>query len=127
MARKPTPNLTESELRLMDVVWNRGEATVHDVIDALPHQSRPAYNTVLTTLRILEMKGYLGHDKRGRAHVYRPLVSRDKARRKALRHMVRSFYEDSPELLMLNMLEDKQLSPDEIERLRDVLNRLDRS
>ena len=127
MARKPTPNLTESELRLMDVVWDRGEATVHEVIDALPDQSRPAYNTVLTTLRILEMKGYLGHDKRGRAHVYRPLVSRDKARRKALRHMVRSFYEDSPELLMLNMLEDKQLSPDEIERLRDVLNKLDRS
>jgi predicted transcriptional regulator len=73
------------------------------------------------------MKGYLGHDKRGRAHVYRPLVSRDKARRKALRHMVRSFYDNSPELLMLNVLEDKQLTRDEIERLRDVLDKLDRS
>jgi BlaI family penicillinase repressor len=127
MARKRTPTLTETELRLMDVVWDRGEATVHDVIDALPAQSRPAYNTVLTTMRILEMKGYLGHDKRGRAHVYKPLVSRDKARRKALRHIVRSFYDNSAELLMLNMIEEKQLSRDEIERLRVVLEKLDRS
>ena len=111
----------------MDVVWDRGEATVHDVIDALPEKSRPAYNTVLTTMRILETKGYLGHDKRGRAHVYRPLVSRDKARRKALHHVVRNFYDNSAELLMLNVLEDKQLTRDEIDRLRDVLDKLDRS
>ena len=84
MARKESPVLTEAELPLMDVIWARGTCTVSDVLEALPNDPPLAYNTVLTTLRILEEKGYLEHEKDGRAFVYKPRVPRDQARRSAV-------------------------------------------
>ncbi len=121
MARKKTPTLTEAESRLMAIIWEAGEATVNDVVATLPEQNRPAYNTVLTLLRILEQKGYLRHIKEGRAHVYRPCVSRNQARRQVVRHMVQSFFNDSPELLLLSVLENEKLSADELERLKQMI------
>lgn len=121
MARKKTPTLTEAESRLMVVIWELGEATVNEVVAALPERDRPAYNTVLTLLRILEQKGYLRHSKEGRAHVYRPHVSRNQARQQVVRHMVRSFFNDSPELLLLSVLEDEKLSAAELERLKQMI------
>jgi predicted transcriptional regulator len=122
MARKKTPTLTETELKLMDAIWRLEEATVKDVLDVLPDRQAPAYNTVLTILRILEQKGYLKHIKRGRAHVYQPLISREQAQRKAVRHMMQSFFQDSAELLMLNILENEKLGPDELRRLHDMVD-----
>ena len=83
MARKKSANLTDAELRLMDVVWEKGEATVSEVAEALPRELGLAYNTVLTTLRILEEKGFLRHTKakEGRAFVYRAVVDREQASR----------------------------------------------
>ena len=121
MARKKTPTLTEAELRLMAAVWELGEATVNDVMAALPKGNRLAYNTVLTTMRILEQKGYLRRVKVGRAHVYRPVVSCNQARRQVVRHMVRSFFNGSPELLLLNILENENLSPEELGRLKQMI------
>ncbi len=121
MARKRTPNLTEAELRLMTVIWELGEATVNDVMQALPDDVGLAYNTVLTTMRILERKGYLNHEKHGRAHTYCPTISRIQAQSKAVRHMVQSLFNDSPQLLLLSVLESEELSPDELERLQQML------
>lgn len=121
MARKKTPTLTEAELRVMLAVWEEGEATVNDVVEAMPPDDRPAYNTVLTIMRILEQKGYLQHTKQGRAHVYRPIVSRGQARSQVVRHMVRSFFNDSPELLVLSILENEKLTPEELERLKQMI------
>ena len=118
MPRKKSPTLNESELRLMEVVWNLGAATVSDVVAALADDYQPAYNTVLTTLRILEQKGYLNHIKEGRAHIYTPTVSRDQSRKQVVRHMVQSFFNDSPELLLLSVLENEDVSPAELERLK---------
>jgi predicted transcriptional regulator len=120
LARKKSPNLTEAELRLMDVIWEKGSATVAEVAEALPPDLNLAYNTVLTTLRILENKGYLRHvkAKEGRAFVYRPVVSRADARRSALRHLVRRFFGNSAEALVLNLLDDERLSEEELERIR---------
>ncbi|HEY6343328.1 MAG TPA: BlaI/MecI/CopY family transcriptional regulator [Bryobacteraceae bacterium] len=120
MARKKSPNLTEAELRLMDVIWEKGSATVAEVAEALPQDLHLAYNTVLTTLRILENKGYLKHvkAKEGRAFVYRAVVSRDDASRSALRHLVRRFFGNSAEALVLNLLDDERLSEAELERIR---------
>ncbi|MFC1475485.1 BlaI/MecI/CopY family transcriptional regulator [Candidatus Zixiibacteriota bacterium] len=123
MARKKTPTLTEVESKLMAIVWELGEATVNDVVAVLPEKNRPAYNTVLTTMRILEQKGYLRHIKEGRAHVYRPLVSRNQARRQVVRHMVQSFFNDSPELLLLSILENEKMSPAELERLKQMIKK----
>ena len=123
MARKRSPNLTEAELRLMDVLWERGSATVADVAEALPKELGLAYNTVLTTMRILEDKGYLAHSKsdEGRAFVYRPLVGRQEAGRNAVRYLVSRFFRNSPELLVLNLLEDEELSEPELRRIRQML------
>jgi predicted transcriptional regulator len=123
LARKKSPNLTEAELRLMDVLWERGSATVADVVEALPKESGLAYNTVLTTLRILEDKGYLAHSKseEGRAFVYRPVVGREEASRNAVRYLVSRFFRNSPELLVLNLLEDEELSETELQKIRQLL------
>jgi predicted transcriptional regulator len=123
LARKKSPNLTEAELRLMDVVWEKGEATVSEVAEALPRELGLAYNTVLTTMRILEEKGFLRHSKskEGRAFVYRAVVGRDEASRTAVRYLVSRFFRNSPELLVLNLLEDEEISRKELRRIRALL------
>jgi len=118
VARKRSPNLTDAELRLMEVLWAKGSATVSEVVDALPGRPPLAYSTVLTTLRILENKGYLKHVKEGRAFVYRPLVAREQERQKAVSHLVRRFFDGSPGLLMLNLIEAEKIPPAELARLR---------
>ena len=123
MPRKKSLSLTEAELRLMDVVWDRGSATVQEVADALPRDLGLAYNTVLTTLRILEEKGYLRHTKRddARAFVYEAVVGRNEAGRNAVRYLVSRFFRNSPELLVLNLLEDEELSAKEQARIRKMI------
>ncbi|MGJ5818972.1 BlaI/MecI/CopY family transcriptional regulator [Paludibaculum fermentans] len=122
MARKRSPNLTEAELRLMDVIWDRGPCTVSDVAEALKELGL-AYNTVLTTMRILEDKGFLLHVKpvEGRAFVYEPLVGRDEAGRHAVRYLVSRFFRNSPELLVLNVLNDEDLTARELGRIRKLI------
>ena len=122
MARKKTTGLTDAELRLMEVLWSKGSATVSDVVDGLPKNVDLAYSTVLTTLRILENKGYIRHTKDGRAFVYRPVMGREQARDRALTHLVRRFFEGSPELLVLNLMESKKIDPAELERLRQRID-----
>jgi predicted transcriptional regulator len=123
LPRKPSPNLTEAELRLMQVIWDKGQATVAEVAEGLPKKLGLAYNTVLTTLRILEDKGYLAHTKPqdGRAFVYRAVVGRDEAGRKAVRYLVSRFFRNSPELLVLNLLEDENLDARELQRIRSLI------
>jgi len=113
--------LTEAELRLMEVLWQRGPSTVQQVLDALPGEKLLAYNSVLTTIRILEKKGYVGHAKDGRAHVYISLVERADAARSEVRHLVQRLFHDSHELLVLNILEDSGLKSDELQRLKQYL------
>lgn len=123
MARTRSSGLTEAEIRLMDVIWDKGSATVSDVAEALPKELGLAYNTVLTTMRILEDKGYLEHTKpaEGRAFVYRPLVGREEASRNAVRHLISKFFRNSPELLVLNVLNDEELSETELQRIRQLV------
>jgi predicted transcriptional regulator len=120
MARKQSPTLTEAELPIMDILWQKGSAVVTNVVASLAN-SAVAYNTVLTTLRILERKGYVRHTKEGRAFVYHPVVERGEANRKAVRNLVRRFFQDSPELLILNVLEDEQLAESELGRLKRLI------
>ena len=121
MARKESPVLTEAELPLIDVIWARGPCTVNDVLEALPNDPPLAYNTVLTTLRILEEKGYLEHEKDGRAFVYKPKVPRDQARRSALRLLLSRFFENSAEQLVHNLLQSEKLSAAEMKRLKKMI------
>ncbi len=126
MPRKTSETLTEAELRIMQVLWQKEYGTVQQILDALPEKPALAYNTVLTTIRILERKGYVGHDKDGRAHVYRPVVERDEASRSEIRHLVSRFFRNSHEDLVLNILEDRGIAPQELERLRKMLETVER-
>jgi predicted transcriptional regulator len=123
MARKKSIDLTEVELRLMKAIWRLGKATVPEVIEALDETPAPAYNTVLTTMTILERKGYLRHSepKVGRAFIYRPVVSLQKASGNAVSHLLRRFFGGSAEALVLNLIEDKKLSQSELKRVRELL------
>jgi len=118
---KQSATLTEAELRIMDVLWQRGSGTVQQVLDALPAKPALAYNSVLTTIRVLEKKGFVEHIKDGRAHVYAPLLERTDATRSEIRHLVSRFFKNSHEQLVLNILEDRGLDPKELNRLRQML------
>jgi BlaI family transcriptional regulator, penicillinase repressor len=107
----------------MNVLWEKGSATVHEVLQALPDHPPLAYNSVLTIIRILEKKGYLKHEKDGRAFIYTPRVDRKDATRSEVRRLVSRFFGDSHELLVLNILEEKSIDAGELARLRKLLER----
>lgn len=123
LARTKSATLTEAELRIMNVLWEKGSATVHEVLQGLTAEPPLAYNTVLTIIRILEKKGYLKHVKDKRAHVYMPKVDRKDATRFEVRHLVSRFFGNSDELLVLNILEEKSIDAEELARVRHLLER----
>jgi predicted transcriptional regulator len=123
VARKKSQTLTEAELPIMDVLWQKGAATVGDVMEGLSKDRPVAYNTVLTLMRILERKGYVQHTKDGRAFVYQPVVDRGAASRTAVRQLLNRFFNNSPELLVLNLLQNETIDQSEIERLRALTGR----
>ena len=120
MARRKSETLTEVELELMDVLWNKGKATVTDIVEALPEE-RLAYSSVLTMMRILEQKGYVAHEKEGRAFIYRPLVNRREAQQSVIGYLLRRFLDNSPEQLVVKLLEHENLGPREVKRLRKMI------
>lgn len=105
----------------MEVLWQKGPCTVQQVVDALPDTAPLAYNSVLTTIRILEKKGYVEHSKEGRAHIYAPVVDRAEAARSEVRNVVRRLFRNSHELLVLNVLEEEQIDLEELRHLRQML------
>jgi predicted transcriptional regulator len=120
---RQSETLTVAELRIMNVLWLKGSGTVQSILDALPEKPALAYNSVLTTIRVLERKGYIAHSKDGRAHVYVPLVGRKEATRTEISHLVSRFFKDSHEQLVLNILEERGIDRKELSRLRDMLDR----
>jgi predicted transcriptional regulator len=121
LARKKSPNLTEGELRLMNVIWKQAPATVGDVAASLTDDTPLAYSTVLTTLRILESKGYLRHTKKGRAFVYEPVIAQEEASRTALGYLVSRFFGGSSELLVVNLLKEETISRAELRRIKKMI------
>jgi BlaI family transcriptional regulator, penicillinase repressor len=106
----------------MEVLWKQGRATVADVTGRVG-SPKLAYNTVLTTLRTLEQKGYVAHDEDGRAFVYRPIIARSQAANSAVRQLLRRFFGDSPGVLALTLLDDTRVSNDDLTRIEKILAR----
>ena len=121
MPPKKSITLTEAELRLMKILWKRGESVVSDLVAAMPEGETLAYNSVLTTVRILEQKGYVDHRQDGRAFVYRACVAEHEASRSEVRHVLNRFFGNSRERLLLSLLGDEEISPDELQRLKDAI------
>ena len=126
MPRRQSETLTEAELRVMNVLWSKGPATVQQVLDWLLADHDLAYNSVLTTIRILEKKGYLKHTKDGRAHIYRSVVARDDASRSEVRHLVSRFFGNSHRSLLLNLLQEETFDAEEVKQLRQLLEASER-
>ncbi len=121
MPPKKSNTLTEAELRLMKLLWKRGESAVNDLVAAMPKGESLAYNSVLTTIRILEQKGYVEHRQEGRAFVYRPCVEEHEASQSEIRHVLHRFFGNSRERLVLSLLGDESISPEELQRLKDAI------
>ena len=112
-------SFTERELDVMGVLWDQGGGTVAEVRERL--QDALAYTTVLTVLRTLEEKGYVGHVEEGKAYRYHPLVERQAAGSSVLKRMMRKLFKDSPELLLTHLVSDRGLSDDELRRMQRLL------
>lgn len=109
--------LSRRESQIMDVIYQLGEASVADVVERMPDD--PSYNTVRNTLGILEEKGYVTHQKKGRCYIYSPTLPAQKAKRSAMQHMLKTFFSDSPSkaiLALLNM-SDSELSEEELQEI----------
>jgi predicted transcriptional regulator len=121
MPPKKSNTLTEAELRLMKILWRRGESAVTDLVAAMPDGESLAYNSVLTTIRILEQKGYVRHRQEGRAFVYRAAVAEEEASRSEVKHLMSRFFGNSRERLLLSLLGDEEISSEELRRLKEAI------
>jgi predicted transcriptional regulator len=121
MPPKKSNTLTEAELRLMKILWRRGESAVTDLVSAMPDGETLAYNSVLTTVRILEQKGYVEHRQEGRAFIYWPCVAEQEASKSEVRHVLSRFFGNSREQLLLSLLGDDEISAEELKRLKDAI------
>ena len=106
----------------MRILWRRGESAVNDLVSAMPDGEPLAYNSVLTTIRILEQKGYVEHRQEGRAFIYRPLIAENEASRTEIRHVLTRFFGNSREQLLLSLLGDRDISRDELDRLKAAID-----
>jgi predicted transcriptional regulator len=121
MPPRKSITLTEAELRLMKMLWSRGESAVSDLVAAMPEGETLAYTSVLTTIRILEQKGYVRHRQEGRAFLYNPCVEEHEAGRSEIRHMMQRFFGNSRERLLLSLLGDEEIDPEELRRLKEAI------
>ncbi|HTJ29896.1 MAG TPA: BlaI/MecI/CopY family transcriptional regulator [Acidobacteriaceae bacterium] len=121
MPPKKSNTLTEAELRLMRILWARGESAVSDLVSSMPDGETLAYNSVLTTVRILEQKGYVTHRQDGRAFVYSPSIAENEASRSEVKHMLSRFFGNSRERLLLSLLGDEEISREELDRLKQAI------
>lgn len=112
--------LSERHLEIMQVLWEKGSATVSEVQEALADEM--AYTTVLTMLRRLEEKGYVSRAEEGRAHRYFAAVDSQAARQSALKRMTRGLFKGSPELLIAELVSQEKLSPDQLRRIRQIID-----
>ena len=121
MPPKRSITLTQAELRLMKILWDRGESTVAEMVAAISADEALAYTSVLTTIRILETKGYVSHRQGGRAFRYSACIREIEASRSEVRHVLHRFFGNSRERLLLSLLGDDEISPGELSRLKEAI------
>lgn len=118
MARPVSSTLTDSERRILEVLWKKKEASVREVADELSRSKPVAYTTVLTMFKVLDKKGLVHHRTEGRAFIYSAAISRSEARRQALENLLRSFFNDSPSVLAQHLIEEHDMDADELAALQ---------
>jgi len=121
MPKKSYLNLSNRERQIMDILYRLGQATAAEVLSLLPDP--PSYSAVRATLRILEDKGHVQHQHDGPRYVFRPAVAREKAKRSAVRHLIRTFFDGSAEQAVATLLDESssKLSSEELDRLTELI------
>lgn len=111
------------EMQIMNVVWDKGQATVHDVKDVISRGRKPAYSTILTMMRKLEAKGYLSHDVDDRTYVYSATISRQAVRQGVIGDLLDRLFEGSPSLLLNSLVEQNRISEEELREIRKLISK----
>jgi predicted transcriptional regulator len=124
MARPPVHKLSRRERQIMDIIYQRGQASVAEVMEELPDP--PSYSAVRALLRLLEEKGHLKHKEQGNRYIYAPMVPRDRARRSALQRLVQTFFDGSTEQVVATLLDlhAPKLSDGDLDKLADLIERV---
>jgi predicted transcriptional regulator len=118
--------LTATELQMMNVIWRLGPCSVHQVLDALRPERELAYTSVSTIVRILEQKGFVASVKAGRGHLYEAVIDKETYQANSLQQLVSHVFDGTPTLLVQRLLDSKQLSTEELERLRAMVRAKER-
>ena len=121
MARPRQPGLTENELEVMRVLWKESPLRVADVLERVKRNPKPAYTSLLTLVQIMEKKGYVKSEKDGKAFAYSPVLQEKRFLSSEIKRMAKRLIDGSPGDLVLNLVEDEQLSREEISALKRLL------
>jgi BlaI family penicillinase repressor len=124
MGARMAITFTDREADVMQVLWEHGPSVVAEVQEKI--SDKLAYTTILTVLRTLETKGYVGHAGQGRGHRYHALIEQQLARKSALRHLTSKLFKESAELLMTHLVSDQKLSAEQVRHMRDLLAEYDK-
>ncbi|HWZ36390.1 MAG TPA: BlaI/MecI/CopY family transcriptional regulator [Mucilaginibacter sp.] len=115
--------LTKTEERVMQILWKLKTGFVKDIIDALPDEPKPPYNTISSVVRLLEKKGYVGYKAYGKTYEYFPIISKTEYRKAFFKKMISGYFDDSVESLLSFMVKEEQLSEADINRIKDIINK----
>ena len=121
MTRLSIDTLGELQRAVMEVLWQRGEASVHEVRNRLDHKKELAYTTILTTLQKLEKAGWLDHRAEGKSYVYFPVRSRDEAGAGSVRRFLKQVFEDDAVALFQHLIRESDLSEDDLQEVREMI------
>jgi predicted transcriptional regulator len=121
MPRPRQPGLTENELEVMHVLWKQSPLTVSDLLNYIQRKPMPAYTSLLTLVQAMEKKKYIKHQKNGKAFAYFPVLKQEKFLISEIKRVAKRLFRGSPGTLVLNLVENEQLSEDEIEALKQLL------
>ncbi|MHC4477067.1 MAG: BlaI/MecI/CopY family transcriptional regulator [Planctomycetota bacterium] len=122
MARKSLDDLGRLQRQVIELVWQLGQASVHEVRDRLGHRKKPAYTTVLTTLQKLEKAGWLKHRNQGKSYVYLPVGSREQASARSVRRFVDRMFDGDALLMFQHLVRETELSNAELSKLRKMID-----
>lgn len=121
MARPRQPGLTENELEVMRVLWDKSPLKVGEILDLINRKSKPAYTSLLTLVQTMEKKGYIAHNKDGKAYSYFPKLQQKAFMSKEIRRVANRLFNSSPFSLVMNLVKDEHLSKQEINQLKKLL------
>lgn len=115
--------LTKTEERVMQIIWQLKKCFVKDVIEHMDDEPKPPYNTISSVVRLLEKKGYVAYKAYGKTYEYYPAITKAEYRKFSLSKMLSGYFDNSAESLISFMVKEKQLSSEEIDNIRQIINK----